>query len=91
MYMKQISECQMILDEADPFFLEMVGTLSDQELGDVMERLNKEQDIARRLNKSLTDINKRINAVAAIQHMRIYSTLLVEAGEAPLRGEYIIP
>lgn len=90
MYMKEIAECQRIIDSCNPFFVERVATMTDEELVGLESRLNKEKEIAVLLRKPLDDVNQRIMTLNAIRQIRTMSELLKEYGEAPIPGGLIV-
>lgn len=87
MFMKEIKECHEVLDQADPFMLEVFSTKTDYELLEVKVRELKMRDIHISRNKSLLEIDERIKAIDALIRLRYLTKALEDFEEKEKKGE----
>jgi len=87
--MDQIRNCQIQLDEADPYLIEALHAKSDEELQIFAERENKMIEIEHRLKKPTTSANDRLNTVLCLMEFRRLKKVfkdLMENDNDPTKG-----
>jgi len=87
MFMKEMKECHEVLDQADPFTLEIFNSRTDEQLLDIKVRELKMRDIYIARGKSLLEIDAIIKVVDTVLTMRYLKKALADFDERDSKGE----
>ena len=73
-----IKKNQEIIDKADPFFLEMITSKTEDEVTELLLRLEKERTITRNLNKDTTYVDNNLEVLMAYLSLKDLTDLMEE-------------